>query len=91
MAGPLGVALLVWPLACALLLTIRWAGARPPQPHPPEDTVTTEQLALDCEPDWDDDFDEEYDDPPRLPADLLGQGLPYDARLTDIPLTGSYL
>ncbi len=26
MAGPLGVALLVWPLASALLLTIRWAG-----------------------------------------------------------------
>ncbi|MEV3857764.1 hypothetical protein AB0J38_25990 [Streptomyces sp. NPDC050095] len=48
----------------------------------------TEQLALDCEPDWDDDFDLED---PRLPADLLGQGLPFNARITDIHLTGDLL
>ncbi|WP_405634412.1 hypothetical protein OHB53_09535 [Streptomyces sp. NBC_00056] len=49
--------------------------------------MTSEQLALDCEPDWNDEFDE----PDTTPADLRGQGLPYGARITDIPLTGSYL
>jgi hypothetical protein len=51
----------------------------------------TEQFALDCEPDWDDLDDGDYDDEPRLPADLLGQGIPYDARITDIHPVGSYL
>jgi hypothetical protein len=50
--------------------------------------MTAEQLALDYEPDWDDD---EFDGGPRLPTDLLGQGLPYDARITDIHPVGSYL
>ncbi|WP_432164897.1 hypothetical protein [Streptomyces sp. bgisy031] len=51
--------------------------------------MTAEQLPLDCEPDWDEaEFD---DEPDPIPADLRGQGLPYDARIDDIPLTGSYL
>ncbi|MFB7711625.1 hypothetical protein [Streptomyces sp. NPDC056105] len=50
--------------------------------------MTADQLALDCEPDWDED---EFDEPGPIPTDLRGQGLPYDARINDIPLTGSYL
>lgn len=51
--------------------------------------MTAEQLSLDCEPDWNDD---EYgDETDLIPADLRGQGLPYDARIDDIHLTGSYL
>ncbi|MFD7774299.1 hypothetical protein [Streptomyces sp. NPDC059753] len=52
--------------------------------------MTAEHLALDCEPDWDDDEFED-DEPDPIPTDLRGQGLPYDARIDDIHLTGSYL
>ncbi|WP_372352661.1 hypothetical protein [Streptomyces sp. KL116D] len=50
--------------------------------------MTVEQLALDCEPDWDDE-----DDPDELalPNDLRGQRIPYGAHITDIPLTGDLL
>ncbi|MFE5681700.1 hypothetical protein [Streptomyces sp. NPDC056512] len=51
--------------------------------------MTADQLALDCEPDWDDN--EFEDDEPRIPADLRGQRIPARACIDDIHLTGSYL
>ncbi|MEV0114652.1 hypothetical protein AB0H77_15570 [Streptomyces sp. NPDC050844] len=53
--------------------------------------MTAEQLALDCEPNWDDWFDEYEGDEDARPADLWGQGLPSGAQIDDIPLTGRYL
>jgi len=50
--------------------------------------MTVEQLALDCEPDWD---IEDWGDEPRLPPDLRGQHISAGAQIDDIPLTGSYL
>jgi hypothetical protein len=55
--------------------------------------MSAEQLALDCEPDWnDDDWLDEIPDGPAYP-DLRGQGLTALQlhTMTDVSLTGRYL
>lgn len=50
--------------------------------------MTSEQPALDCEPNWSDA--NLTDDEPSIPPDLRGQ-LPPGAQIDDIPLTGRWL
>ena len=56
--------------------------------------MTARQLALDCEPTWDPEPDDEDDGPYcRYLPDLRGQGTDDDllATMTDVPLKGGYL
>jgi len=57
--------------------------------------LTTEQLLLDREPDWDDEGEDLTEEDPDAGWDDEGDDWPDDViatrPITDVPLTGSYL